>query len=190
MKLAVATIRWRMPRGWWRRRGVHGGGRHLVRDARDLWDMPIIFMVPRCCSAPSGCIAAAGTRVRRLLALESVPLALAAQSVQCADDARADHHRTRGRSRIPEVVHRNGGDARRHGEKEVERGRPPSLIVLGEDRALDPTHITARSRRAEEVSAAFLRLARRAKQGDVILVFLNGHGGGEGAQFPREPPWP
>jgi hypothetical protein len=56
-----------------------------------------------------------------------------------------------------------------------------SLIVLGEDRALDPAHITGEATR-EEVSAAFLRLARRAKPGDVILVFLNGHGGGEGAQ--------
>jgi hypothetical protein len=56
-----------------------------------------------------------------------------------------------------------------------------SLIVLGEDRALDPVHINAKATR-EEVAAAFLRIARRVKAGDVLLVFLNGHGGGEGAQ--------
>jgi hypothetical protein len=56
-----------------------------------------------------------------------------------------------------------------------------SLIVLGEDRTLDPAHITGKSTR-EEVAAAFLRLSRRAKPGDVVFVFLNGHGGGEGAQ--------
>ncbi len=55
-----------------------------------------------------------------------------------------------------------------------------SLIVLGEDRAFDPVHIKGKSTR-EEVAAAFLRLSRRAKPGDVVLVFLNGHGGGEGS---------
>jgi uncharacterized caspase-like protein len=54
-----------------------------------------------------------------------------------------------------------------------------SLIVLGEDPVLDPRHIMARSTK-EEVAAAFLRLSRRVKPGDVVLVFLNGHGGGEG----------
>jgi uncharacterized caspase-like protein len=51
--------------------------------------------------------------------------------------------------------------------------------VLGEDPALDPAHITGKSTK-EEVSAAFLRLSHRVKPGDVVLVFLNGHGGGEG----------
>ncbi len=55
-----------------------------------------------------------------------------------------------------------------------------SLIVLAEDPALDPSRITGRSTR-EEVASAFLRLSRRVKPGDVLLVFLNGHGGGEGA---------
>ena len=55
-----------------------------------------------------------------------------------------------------------------------------SLVVLGEDPAADPRHITGRSTR-EEVAQAFLRLSRRASPGDVVLVFLNGHGAGEGA---------
>ena len=55
-----------------------------------------------------------------------------------------------------------------------------SLIVLGEDPAADPTHITGRSTRAE-VAQAFLRLSRRVAPGDVLLVFLNGHGAGERA---------
>ena len=54
-----------------------------------------------------------------------------------------------------------------------------SLVVLGEDPAADPRHITGRSTR-EEVAQAFLRLSRRAAPGDVVLVFLNGHGAGEG----------
>ncbi len=54
-----------------------------------------------------------------------------------------------------------------------------SLVVLGEDPAADPGHITGRSTR-EEVAQAFLRLSRRAAPGDVVLVFLNGHGAGEG----------
>ena len=55
-----------------------------------------------------------------------------------------------------------------------------SLIVLGEDPAADPTHITGRSTRAE-VAQAFLRLSHRVAPGDVLLVFLNGHGAGERA---------
>jgi hypothetical protein len=54
-----------------------------------------------------------------------------------------------------------------------------SLIVLGEDPALDRAHIQARSTR-EEVAQAFLRLSRRVAPGDILLVFLNGHGAGEG----------
>ena len=55
-----------------------------------------------------------------------------------------------------------------------------SLIVLGEDPALDPKHVKAKSTR-EEVAKAFITLSRRAAPGDVVLVFLNGHGAGEGA---------
>ena len=55
-----------------------------------------------------------------------------------------------------------------------------SLIVLGEDVAQDPKHITGASTK-EEVSKAFLRLTKRVVPGDIVLVFLNGHGAGEGA---------
>lgn len=54
-----------------------------------------------------------------------------------------------------------------------------SLIVLGEDPALDPTHVKAKSTK-EEVAKAFLTLSQRVKPGDVLFVFLNGHGSGEG----------
>ena len=55
-----------------------------------------------------------------------------------------------------------------------------SVIVLGEDPAADRRHITGRSTR-EEVARAFLQLSRRVSPGDVLLVFLNGHGAGERA---------
>lgn len=55
-----------------------------------------------------------------------------------------------------------------------------SLIVLGEDPADDPKRIRGRSTRAE-VQQAFLTMGRRVAAGDVVLVFLNGHGAGEGA---------
>jgi hypothetical protein len=64
-----------------------------------------------------------------------------------------------------------------------------SLIVLGEDPSLDPAHIKGKSTR-EEIAAAFLRLSKRAKPGDVLLVFLNGHGGGEGLQSRVNMPGP
>ncbi|CAN5472837.1 hypothetical protein BH09GEM1_BH09GEM1_42960 [soil metagenome] len=54
-----------------------------------------------------------------------------------------------------------------------------SLIVLGEDPADDRKHITGKSTR-EEAAQAFLRLSKRVAPGDVVLVFLNGHGAGEG----------
>ena len=54
-----------------------------------------------------------------------------------------------------------------------------SLIVLGENPADDPRHITGKSTKAD-VAQAFLRLSRRVAPGDVVLVFLNGHGAGEG----------
>lgn len=54
-----------------------------------------------------------------------------------------------------------------------------SLIVLGEDPADDPKHIKGKSTK-EEVASAFLRLSKRVAAGDVLLVFLNGHGAGEG----------
>lgn len=54
-----------------------------------------------------------------------------------------------------------------------------SLIVLGEDPALDPTHINFKSTR-EEIAHAFLTLSKRVHAGDILFVFLNGHGSGEG----------
>lgn len=56
-----------------------------------------------------------------------------------------------------------------------------SLIVLGEDPALDPAHVKAKSTK-EEVAKAFVTLSKRVQSGDVLFVFLNGHGSGEGAQ--------
>lgn len=56
-----------------------------------------------------------------------------------------------------------------------------SLIVLGEDPALDPAHIKGKSTK-EEIAKAFITLSKRVKPGDVLFVFLNGHGSGEGAQ--------
>ena len=55
-----------------------------------------------------------------------------------------------------------------------------SVIVLGEDPAADLRHITGRSTR-DGVAQAFLTLSRRVAPGDVLLVFLNGHGAGERA---------
>ena len=54
-----------------------------------------------------------------------------------------------------------------------------SLIVLGEDPAADRKHITGTSTK-DEVGKAFLQLSRRVVAGDVVLVFLDGHGAGEG----------
>ena len=54
-----------------------------------------------------------------------------------------------------------------------------SLIVLGEDPALDPTHVKGKSTK-EEVAKAFVALSKRVQPGDVLFVFLNGHGSGEG----------
>ncbi len=54
-----------------------------------------------------------------------------------------------------------------------------SLVVLGEDPAQDRRHITGRSTRGE-VAQAFLNMSKRVAPGDLILVFLNGHGAGEG----------
>jgi len=53
-----------------------------------------------------------------------------------------------------------------------------SLIVLGEDPADDPKHIKGKATK-EAVANAFLRLSKRVAPGDVLLVFLNGHGAGE-----------
>ncbi len=56
-----------------------------------------------------------------------------------------------------------------------------SLIYLAEDTAADPSRVGGRST-STAIGAAFARLARRVAPGDVVLVFLLGHGSGEGAQ--------
>jgi hypothetical protein len=53
-----------------------------------------------------------------------------------------------------------------------------SLVVLTED-SLGTTRRTGPSTR-DEIARAFARLSRRVSPGDVLLVFLNGHGSGEG----------
>lgn len=52
-----------------------------------------------------------------------------------------------------------------------------SLVMLGEE--ADGKRYRARSTR-EEVQQAIMRLSKRMSAGDMLLVFLNGHGAGEG----------
>jgi hypothetical protein len=53
-----------------------------------------------------------------------------------------------------------------------------SLVILSED----TTGAMRRARRStrDEIAQAFVRLSRRVAPGDVLLVFINGHGSGEG----------
>ena len=61
----------------------------------------------------------------------------------------------------------------------VRWGVPPaSIIVLAED-SLGRVRGARRSTR-DEIAQSFVRLSRRVAPGDVLLVFLNGHGSGEG----------
>ncbi|MGH7594664.1 MAG: hypothetical protein ACRELE_12555 [Gemmatimonadales bacterium] len=53
-----------------------------------------------------------------------------------------------------------------------------NLVYLAEDPAADPVRITGKATRAA-VAQAFAELARRVHPGDVVLVFLLGHGSGE-----------
>ena len=55
-----------------------------------------------------------------------------------------------------------------------------SLFVLTEDPATKRLHATGRSTK-EEIGKAFLALSRRVSPGDIVFVFLVGHGSGEGA---------
>ena len=64
-----------------------------------------------------------------------------------------------------------------------------SLIVLGEDEAFDRKHSSGISTK-ENVAKAFAQLSRRASPGDVLFVYLNGHGGGEGPQSRVNMPGP
>ena len=56
-----------------------------------------------------------------------------------------------------------------------------SLIVLGEDAEFDKRHTSGMSTK-ENIAKAFLQLSHRVAPGDVLFVYLNGHGGGEGPQ--------
>ena len=56
-----------------------------------------------------------------------------------------------------------------------------SLILLAED--LNSTRLYARGRATREaIAQAFLGLSRRVAPGDIVLVFLVGHGSGDGAE--------
>lgn len=63
-----------------------------------------------------------------------------------------------------------------------------SLVALGED-SVKSARYDARSTR-ENVGAAFVRLSRVVKPGDVLLVVLIGHGSGEGPQSKVNLPGP
>jgi hypothetical protein len=54
-----------------------------------------------------------------------------------------------------------------------------SLIYLADDPTADPQRIKARSTK-EDIQNAFLALSHRVAAGDVLVVFLLGHGSGEG----------
>ena len=54
-----------------------------------------------------------------------------------------------------------------------------SRIYLAEDRAADTTRIRGRATR-DTLAAELLALSRRIKAGDVVLLFLLGHGSGHG----------
>jgi hypothetical protein len=56
-----------------------------------------------------------------------------------------------------------------------------NVIVLTGDASLDTKRIRGRSTR-EAVGEAFLTIAQRARPGDVVTVFLHGHGSGQGAE--------
>ena len=55
-----------------------------------------------------------------------------------------------------------------------------SLFVLAEDTTTTRVHATGRSTKSD-LGKAFLALSRRVAPGDIVFVFLVGHGSGEGA---------
>jgi hypothetical protein len=55
-----------------------------------------------------------------------------------------------------------------------------SLFVLTEDPTTARLHATGRSTK-DEIAKSFLALSRRVSAGDIVFVFLVGHGSGEGA---------
>ena len=56
-----------------------------------------------------------------------------------------------------------------------------SLFVLTEDPTTTRLHATGRSTK-EEIAKSFVALSRRVSPGDIVFVFLVGHGSGEGAE--------
>jgi len=54
-----------------------------------------------------------------------------------------------------------------------------SLFVLTEDTSTARLHATGRSTK-DEIAKSFLKLSRRVAPGDIVFVFLVGHGSGEG----------
>jgi hypothetical protein len=71
---------------------------------------------------------------------------------------------------------------RLHGIATTQWNVPDSnVIVLTGDASPDTKRIQGRSTR-EAVGNAFLTIARRARPGDVVTVFLHGHGSGQGAE--------
>lgn len=63
------------------------------------------------------------------------------------------------------------------------------LVYLSEDPAVDTARMTRKSTR-ENIAAAFAALARRVRPGDVVLVFIVGHGSGEMAASAVNVPGP
>jgi hypothetical protein len=58
---------------------------------------------------------------------------------------------------------------------------PANVTVLTEDATRDPARFRGRSTK-EAVGEAFLAMAQRVKAGDVVIVFLHGHGSGQAAE--------
>lgn len=58
---------------------------------------------------------------------------------------------------------------------------PANVVYLAEDPAIDATRISGRSSR-EDVERAFLAIAQRVAPGDIVFVFLLGHGSGQGLE--------
>jgi hypothetical protein len=73
--------------------------------------------------------------------------------------------------------------ARRLHEVATTKWKVPAanVTVLTEDAARDAARFDGRSTK-EAVSEAFLAISRRVKAGDVIVVFLHGHGSGQAAE--------
>lgn len=55
------------------------------------------------------------------------------------------------------------------------------IVYLAEDESIDATRITGRATR-DEVERAFLGVAQRAAPGDIVFVYLLGHGSGQGIE--------